>query len=1052
VKNPAPKAKVETSLDKSSTDVGGGDVADGEGDNEEGDEQRTEELVLKNEAQEEAEKKLEEEELDSYDASDLMAMYNKVKEERVRHEVEDLKKLGALLSYTSVFTSHREENDAKDNGLPSEYSSDDDASAAATVSSGNQKPLVSNSVMAMEEEKDRSGYVSGNDSSSSSSDSETDDDDAGAFMHSEDAVTPGQETMDMNSTFNLHQHKSMLDMAIAESLKEYQRQSQVLAKLNTDEEQKRLKMRVTVAGELLSTEETYVSQLSAMENVFIIPLLEAVAAGEAWVSSDIVSTLFSNIQTILQLNRNFLSELRTNISLEDQRDASSVGKLILNFAPFFKLYSLYVNNHQNAATFLATKLAENRRLADFVSEGEQRPECKGLNLQSLLITPIQRIPRYKLLIEQLLKYSSRDTEATDFANLEQALDSIKGVATAINEAIKTQEKNMEILKIQEQFSGNVELISPGREFIGQGPLTKVGRRSNKKVQFFLFSDMVCYATRGQLGKLTMLGEIDIDSTFKVNEVPGSSDKRFEIISFTKSFVVAANDSSDRDNWVNALRHAMKLSGQRVQKRTDSKVDVVSAPIMEQYSSNNICPVCNKTCSVLTRRHCKACGKVVHNACSATKLILPGTHDKKEKRVCDLCHSKIREERSQEYVRQRSLTHPEVLPVQEAESQRPVAAPKLPRRPSTDERALALETPGKPPQLPQRPQTIEIRQAILLTEQMQKQRTESQELQASPKVPLVSGVEQSEDLIGTADIHEPEPEQQEEVDIQEPESMNEQEYDANPESSEPEGEFEQEPEQEHEHELEQEPEQGPEAELEEEVEEEEIEEQVEDSIEDDPSAVEEEQPIHTGEDVEYVSVPESLPPVLPPRPDPRDVRRLSQELAISMPVGVDELASTEVEEAVSAQYVADQEENKEEEEALAVDDGHAVEDAKVEADNVVEIDGAYTAVDEVPARNDNEEDNSTPASVPSHARKLSVKERAALWNSSTSGETLAKPQYELDSNTETSAVKKAALENLSSRSAEPVPLYAASAAEVDSTSHNPKNIIAELERRLSQSQV
>lgn len=41
---------------------------------------------------------------------------------------------------------------------------------------------------------------------------------------------------------------------------------------------------------------------------------------------------------------------------------------------------------------------------DFISKQETRPEV-GRKLPSLLITPIQRVPRYKLLLQEVLQHT-----------------------------------------------------------------------------------------------------------------------------------------------------------------------------------------------------------------------------------------------------------------------------------------------------------------------------------------------------------------------------------------------------------------------------------------------------------------------------------------------------------------------------------------------------------------------------------------------------------------------------------------------------------------------
>ncbi len=75
------------------------------------------------------------------------------------------------------------------------------------------------------------------------------------------------------------------------------------------------------------------------------------------------------------------------------------------------------------------------------------PECNGLDLQSFLIQPIQRIPRYNLLLEvtyiflillvvfinmqDLRKHTPKDHP--DYSDLENSLAKIKGIAGFLNE-------------------------------------------------------------------------------------------------------------------------------------------------------------------------------------------------------------------------------------------------------------------------------------------------------------------------------------------------------------------------------------------------------------------------------------------------------------------------------------------------------------------------------------------------------------------------------------------------------------------------------------------
>ena len=74
-------------------------------------------------------------------------------------------------------------------------------------------------------------------------------------------------------------------------------------------------------------------------------------------------------------------------------------------APFFKLYSVYAFDYRKALLMVQELTSKNPVFRKFLEQTESRPEVQR-KLNSLMIIPIQRVPRYKLLLEQVLLYTS----------------------------------------------------------------------------------------------------------------------------------------------------------------------------------------------------------------------------------------------------------------------------------------------------------------------------------------------------------------------------------------------------------------------------------------------------------------------------------------------------------------------------------------------------------------------------------------------------------------------------------------------------------------------
>lgn len=86
-------------------------------------------------------------------------------------------------------------------------------------------------------------------------------------------------------------------------------------------------------------------------------------------------------------------------------------------------------------------------------------KCKGHvneTLESFLITPVQRIPRYNLLIKEIVKYTWPNHP--DYEDLLAAMDKIKEIAHYVNEKAREAENLTKIYTIQSNITGKFDVI------------------------------------------------------------------------------------------------------------------------------------------------------------------------------------------------------------------------------------------------------------------------------------------------------------------------------------------------------------------------------------------------------------------------------------------------------------------------------------------------------------------------------------------------------------------------------------------------------------------
>ena len=112
--------------------------------------------------------------------------------------------------------------------------------------------------------------------------------------------------------------------------------------------------RQRIVKEIFDTEHTYISQLNTIITVsglqksytdslvYILQLfLKPIRVG-GLLPQDVIANIFSNIEAILNVNRELFSCMRQH----------SLGEAFTYLGPFLKLYSTYANNFQNAASVL----------------------------------------------------------------------------------------------------------------------------------------------------------------------------------------------------------------------------------------------------------------------------------------------------------------------------------------------------------------------------------------------------------------------------------------------------------------------------------------------------------------------------------------------------------------------------------------------------------------------------------------------------------------------------------------------------------------------------
>lgn len=158
-----------------------------------------------------------------------------------------------------------------------------------------------------------------------------------------------------------------------------------------------------------------------------------------------------------------------------------------HFAPFFKLYGPICTRYEENLKVVDSLSSSNTKFAQFLNEQVTGPRCNGESLQSFLIRPVQRIPRYRLLLEQLLKYTPVGHPDREF--VEVALTKVSAVAGGLNETLRRYENQAKLYDACYAFvPPRPDFVEPYRTLEQQTCMEMITSRGKAAVTLFLFND------------------------------------------------------------------------------------------------------------------------------------------------------------------------------------------------------------------------------------------------------------------------------------------------------------------------------------------------------------------------------------------------------------------------------------------------------------------------------------------------------------------------------------------------------------------------------------
>nr|XP_046252335.1 rho guanine nucleotide exchange factor 10-like protein isoform X2 [Scatophagus argus] len=208
-------------------------------------------------------------------------------------------------------------------------------------------------------------------------------------------------------------------------------------------------VRRLILSSIVQSESSYLDSLRRILQEYQKPLLEP---QNCILNHKKVHQIFYRVQEIHQCHAMFQIALASRVAEWDHSE--KIGDLFV--ASFSKsmvlnVYSDYINNFTNATALIKKACMSKPAFLDFLKK-KQASSPDRITLYGLMVKPIQRFPQFILLLQDMLKNTSKSH--SDRLPLQLALTELETLAEKLNEQKRLTDQEAEIHQIAHCIGGH----------------------------------------------------------------------------------------------------------------------------------------------------------------------------------------------------------------------------------------------------------------------------------------------------------------------------------------------------------------------------------------------------------------------------------------------------------------------------------------------------------------------------------------------------------------------------------------------------------------------
>ncbi|XP_034086309.1 rho guanine nucleotide exchange factor 11 isoform X3 [Gymnodraco acuticeps] len=337
--------------------------------------------------------------------------------------------------------------------------------------------------------------------------------------------------------------------------------------------------RQAVIYELFTTEASHLRTLRVLDQVFFQKMRSVL-------NSDELACIFPNLPQVYELHASLCEAMKKRREAPTVQDIGDV--MLARFEgtagdEFQEQASQLCSQQSQAQELIKNKQRKDPRFAHIIQECEASHHCRRLQLKDLLVSEMQRLTKYPLLLDNIIKHT--EAGSSDLPSLQRAHACCRGILLAVNEDVRETEHRQRLSQYQRRLDAaplfkGLDLTT--KRMIHEGPLTwKVNKDKQIEIQALLLSDSLLLLQRGPDDRLLLrypsrwlgggVGGSGDSKTFfsplvKLDSLlvrsVATDNKALYLISTTERqiYELVAGTASEKNTWKDLLEKTISSSG------------------------------------------------------------------------------------------------------------------------------------------------------------------------------------------------------------------------------------------------------------------------------------------------------------------------------------------------------------------------------------------------------------------------------------------------------------------------------------------------------------